>query len=110
MQINLKKLELELSDKNRAGLLNRENAIRFIEALQKNNVCVFGFDGFNINGNIKTSRFFMTDDKSIQPNQDLSRDYSAYTKEQAYKLCMEYFYKDKSVGTLYEISYPRDEA
>lgn len=107
MKNKIDKLELKLSHDKENKLLTRDNALMFIKELHKNSIPIYGFDGFNVGSRIKPIRGFIINDESVQPEQNYSRDYSMFTSDQSYQLCLEYFNKDTSDFTLYEISYKR---
>jgi hypothetical protein len=108
MKKEIIELELELSSTGHLRFLTRQNALLFIKELHKNAITIYGFDGFNVGNNITPIPGFKISEMSIQPEQDFSRDYSTFTEEEAFRLCEEYFNKDKSNGTLYELSYNRN--
>jgi len=74
-------------------ILNYENTIKLIKILIKNNILIYWFDWFEVNDNL------------YQINQNYSRDYSSFSKEDSYKLVLEYFLKTEYTDKYYSISY-----
>lgn len=96
--MNISNIELQieaLSNKKYGyGFLNKNEVIKVIKLLQENNIPVSGFDGFSPHP-----------DGRVQIEQDFSRDYSKFSAKEAYDLSLEYFLKDRSIDTLYSISF-----
>lgn len=93
------------SGDDRLNLLTKEKALLFILELKKQDIRVYGFDGFNVGKNIKPIPGFALNDKSVQIEQNYSRDYSRYSKDEQYQMCIDYFTQESNQETLYDISF-----
>lgn len=89
----------------RLDLLTKEKALLFILELKKQDIRVYGFDGFNVGKNIKPIHGFTINDNSVQIEQTHSRDYSSYEKNVQYQMCIDYFTQESNEDILYDISF-----
>lgn len=89
----------------RLNLLTKEKALLFVLELKKQDIRVYGFDGFNVGKDIKPIHGFTITDSSVQIEQTYSRDYSSYEKNAQYQMCIDYFTQENNRYILYDISF-----
>lgn len=74
------------------NIFSYKNTLRLLNILIDNDIRIDWFDWFDISNN------------SYQINQNYSRDYSNFSKEDSYKLILEYFLKTEYNDKFYSLS------